>query len=141
MSRRISEPRFAVLAVTLSLAGATLFLFVFGGLGWWLDGLYLVGLGMVLGQSVGIAVSDWILRRRNCEGPAVLGNAVGIVVMVMVWLFLPEDLVTIVGHIARAFVGGIVGLVMAFATKPYPDRGQSLHSDPERAEPSRPAAH
>lgn len=131
MSRKSCVSRFAVLAITLSLAGAAFYLFLFSELGWWGDGFCLALMGMVLGQSVGFYIMARIPRWRLSDGPAVIGNAVGILVMVAVWLSLSEDAVRTLGQVARALVGGFVGLLMALTTRPYPDRGQSSQSGPE----------
>jgi hypothetical protein len=70
-----------------------------------------------------------------------LGGIAGVLVMVAIWLYLPEDTLRGLGHGARALDGGAVGLLLAYFLKPYPDRGQSPRSVPEHAEPSRPSAH
>jgi predicted MFS family arabinose efflux permease len=140
MSRKSCISRFTVLAITLSLAGASFYLFVFKDVRWRWDEVYLVLLGTGLGQSVGIYVMSRVPRRRDSEGPAFIGNAVGILVMVLVWLFLSEDAVRVLSHIARAILGGFIGFLMAYITKPYPDRGQSMHSRPECVGQDRPSA-
>jgi hypothetical protein len=141
MSWRIYGPRFAVLAITLALAGAALYLFVRVYLGWWWDGFSLALLGMVLGQSVGIAVTLRVPRWRHSDASAVLGNAVGILVMVSIWLYLSEDAVRVLGHVARALVVGFLGVLLAVVTRPYPDRGQLPRCDLEGAGQDHPSDH
>ena len=144
MAGWLSGPKFAILAITLTLAGALFFLFVLSGLrcclGWWWDGFFLVFLGMALGQSVGFSAMAYVPRWRDSDDPFILGGAVGVLVMVTIWLYLPENTVQKIGYVARALDGAAVGLLLAHLLKPYPDRGQSPHAVPECAGRRRPSA-
>jgi hypothetical protein len=139
MSRWLSGSRFAVPAITLSLAGAAFVLFVCGGLGWWWDGFFLGALGMVLGASLGLFAEARIERWRHSDAPSIFGGHIGILTMVALWLYLPEDNVRVLGHLARAIIGAVDGLALALSTIPYPDRGKSSRSAPERVGLDRPA--
>jgi hypothetical protein len=140
MSRRIRSRRFAVRATILSLAGAGFCLFVCYDLCWWWDGFFLILLGMVVGQFVGIAVLARVSHWRHSDAPAVIGGAVGISAMVSVWLYLPEEAVRVLGHVARLLTGCFLGLLFADITRPYRDRGQLLRSAPEYVGQGRPSA-
>jgi hypothetical protein len=99
-----------------SAAGAVVFYWIGAeGLGWWWDGLWLSMFGMLLGQVAGLALGSYILGHKSFESdvPSVLGNAIGIGIMVTLWLCLPEGTVAVLGHITRAGDGAAVGALLA----------------------------
>jgi len=103
-----------ILPVTSSLAGSAFYLLVFGGLGWWWDGFFLLLLGLVLGQSIGFTVMAYVPRWKDSEGPLVLCTAPCVLLLVILWLSLPADAVRILGQVAMILVGGACGLLLGF---------------------------
>jgi hypothetical protein len=108
---KISRARFWSRIAVASVVGATVFTLIFWGYvwGWWWDGFYLFLAGMLLGQSVGLAIQSRVPAWRGSDGPMVIGAVLGDAVMVILWLSLPASVVTILGYVARGIAGAAIG--------------------------------
>jgi hypothetical protein len=137
MSRMFSNPWVILLAIPFTLGGAAFSMFTFWGFGWWWDGASLFLFGMFLGQSIGLTVMGFVPRWQESDAHFMLCAQVCAVVMITLWLCLPEEIVTILVHIARALFGGGCGLILAFGLAgmgyPYEPRP---HSDSETGGPN-----
>jgi len=131
----VFTPGAVILAIIFSVAGTAFYLLGFSGR-WW-NGFFMIMLGMMLGQAAGLSLMAWIPRWQDSDGPFILGGAAGVLVMVAFWLCLPEKVVIIFGHIARALLGGALGLTLGLATmssKPYtPQDGKDRMEKPGAA--------
>jgi hypothetical protein len=101
-------------AILPAVVGAAIFLFVYWGFGWWWDGFFLGMLGLVIGQYAGFFIMDHVPRLRDSDVPFTLCAAVGVLTMLALWMWLPEGITQVLGHIARALDGGACGLIFAY---------------------------
>jgi hypothetical protein len=98
-------------------AGAAGSLLLLGGGGWWRQGLWLVLLGFTLGPLAGVAAADRVAAWRGSDTSMGAGMLVGVGVMVVLWLSLPDAIVTILGHGALALLGAVMGGFVVLMTE------------------------
>ena len=101
MSRMFYNPRVILVAISFMVGGAAFCLFLYWGLGWWWDGFFLFLFGLLMGQLIGYTiVLAFVPNLWNSEGLAIFPGAGCALSMAARWLCLPENLVTVLGHIA-----------------------------------------
>ena len=108
---KFSRARLWVWTAVAAAVGATVFTLMFWDYvwGWWWYGFWLVIVGVLVGSSVGLAATSLFPAWRGSDGPAVIGNALGVALMVILWLSLPVAVVAILGYVARAIIGATMG--------------------------------
>jgi hypothetical protein len=137
--QRISRGfRFWVWVTVASVAGALAFSIIFWGcvLGWWWDGFWLVLVGIFLGQSVGLVAESQFPAWRGSDAPFMIGSALGVGAMVILWLSLPEVAVAILGRVALAILGAATGSFFVVVAE-FGRLKQRLKED-QRPKPSSP---
>ena len=95
-------------------AGAAFFLLVFHD--WWTDGFAMGMAGLLIGQFVGFRIARWPCFAKGSDAPFVFAPQLGIGIMIIFWLCLPTDSVTLIGYVTKAFDGAALGyLLVEFA--------------------------
>jgi hypothetical protein len=99
-----------VIQSAAAVVGAGFFLLVFDD--WWTDGFAMGMAGMLIGQFVGFRIARWPCFAKGSDAPFVFVPQLGIGVMIIFWLCLPTDSVTLLGYMTKAIDGAALGYMM-----------------------------
>jgi hypothetical protein len=112
-----SDNRRYLLSAMMALIGASFFLLLFNdwwleGFGWWIDGFALWMAGMMVGIYAGYLAAPHLPVAKGSDVPHVFIPMIFQGIAAAIWLCLPQDMVAILGFIAKAFDGGMLGYML-----------------------------